>query len=38
LPEILLGLSGISIAMLLTGIAIKVLPFLPRPVLSETAG
>ncbi len=38
LPEIFLGLSGISIAMLLTGIAIKLLPFLPRPVLSETAG
>jgi Ni/Fe-hydrogenase subunit HybB-like protein len=38
LPEIFLGLSGISIAMLLTGIAIKLLPFLPRPALSETAG
>jgi Ni/Fe-hydrogenase subunit HybB-like protein len=38
LPEILLGLSGISIAMLLSGIAIKLLPFLPRPVRSETAG
>ena len=31
LPEILLGLSGVSIAMLLTGIALKLLPFLPRP-------
>jgi len=31
LPEILLGLSGISIAMLVTGIAVKLLPFLPRP-------
>jgi Ni/Fe-hydrogenase subunit HybB-like protein len=31
LPEMLLGLSGVSIAMLVTGIAIKVLPFLPRP-------
>jgi Ni/Fe-hydrogenase subunit HybB-like protein len=38
LPEIILGLSGISIAMLLSGIAIKLLPFLPRPVRSETAG
>ncbi len=32
LPEVLLGLSGLSIAMFLTGIAFKLLPFLPRPV------
>ena len=32
LPEILLGISGISIAMLATGVAIKVMPFLPRGV------
>jgi molybdopterin-containing oxidoreductase family membrane subunit len=31
LPEILLGLSGVSMAMLVTGIAVKLLPFLPRP-------
>ena len=31
LPEVLLGLSGLSIAMLLVGIAVKLLPFLPRP-------
>jgi [DsrC]-trisulfide reductase subunit P len=31
LPEVLLGLSGLSIAMLIAGIAVKVLPFLPRP-------
>lgn len=31
LPEVLLGLSGLSLAMLLVGIAVKVLPFLPRP-------
>jgi Ni/Fe-hydrogenase subunit HybB-like protein len=31
LPEIFLGLSGISIAMLMVGIAVKLLPFLPRP-------
>ena len=31
LPEIVLGLSGISIAVLVTGIAVKLLPFLPRP-------
>ena len=37
LPEIFLGLSGISIAMLLAGIAVKVLPFLPKPVHNETA-
>lgn len=30
-PEILLGLSGLSIAMLVIGIAFKLLPFLPRP-------
>ena len=32
LPEILLGLSGLSIAMLVAGIAVKLLPFLPRPI------
>lgn len=32
LPEILLGLSGLSIAMLAVGIAVKLLPFLPRPI------
>jgi Ni/Fe-hydrogenase subunit HybB-like protein len=31
LPEVLLGLSGLSLAMLLAGVAVKVLPFLPRP-------
>jgi molybdopterin-containing oxidoreductase family membrane subunit len=31
-PEILLGLSGLSIAMLVIGVAFKLLPFLPRPV------
>lgn len=31
LPEVLLGVSGISIAMLLTWFALKVLPFLPGP-------
>jgi Ni/Fe-hydrogenase subunit HybB-like protein len=30
LPELLLGVSGISIAMLITGIGLKLLPFLPR--------
>jgi Ni/Fe-hydrogenase subunit HybB-like protein len=29
-PELLLGVSGISIAMLIAGIGIKLLPFLPR--------
>ena len=32
LPEILLGLSGVSIAMLVTGIAVKLLPFLPETI------
>jgi len=30
IPEILLGVSGISIAMLITGFGLKLLPFLPR--------
>jgi molybdopterin-containing oxidoreductase family membrane subunit len=29
LPELLLGLGGISIAMLATGVALKLMPFLP---------
>lgn len=37
LPEILLGLAGISIAMFMTGFALKLLPFLPSPV-SEDEG
>jgi molybdopterin-containing oxidoreductase family membrane subunit len=32
LPELLLGLSGLSIAALLTGIGLKLLPFLPEAV------
>lgn len=31
LPEVLLGVSGISIAMLITGVGLRLLPFLPRP-------
>jgi len=30
LPEMLLGIAGVSIAMLITGIALKLLPFLPN--------
>ncbi len=30
LPEVLLGVAGVSIAMLITGVALKVMPFLPR--------
>ncbi|MCB1506422.1 MAG: polysulfide reductase NrfD [Hyphomicrobiaceae bacterium] len=30
LPEVLLGIAGVSIAMLITGVAAKVMPFLPR--------
>jgi molybdopterin-containing oxidoreductase family membrane subunit len=37
LPEVLLGLSGLSIAMLLAGIAVKLLPFLPKPPRVEDA-
>ncbi len=36
LPEIMLGVSGISITMLLTGMALKILPFLPNPVNSKS--
>ncbi|MCB1513908.1 MAG: polysulfide reductase NrfD, partial [Hyphomicrobiaceae bacterium] len=35
LPEVLLGLAGISIAMLATGIALKVMPFLPTGIETE---
>jgi Ni/Fe-hydrogenase subunit HybB-like protein len=31
LPEVLLGVSGVSVAMLLTGVALKLMPFMPRP-------
>lgn len=37
LPEVLLGLSGLSIAMVVAGIALQLLPFLPRPVHDEDA-
>lgn len=30
LPEVLLGLAGVSIAMLITGVALKLMPFLPK--------
>ncbi len=32
LPELLLGLAGVSIAMFIVGFALKILPFLPSPV------
>jgi molybdopterin-containing oxidoreductase family membrane subunit len=35
LPEALLGISGISVAMFMTGFALKLLPFLPSPIKSE---
>jgi molybdopterin-containing oxidoreductase family membrane subunit len=35
LPEVLLGLAGISISMFLVGFALKLLPFLPSPVTEE---
>ena len=37
LPEVLLGLSGLSIAMLLAGVAVKLMPFLPKPARVEVA-
>jgi molybdopterin-containing oxidoreductase family membrane subunit len=38
LPEILLGISGISIAMLIAALAFRLLPFLPEaPAMSEGA-
>ncbi|MFN3868903.1 MAG: NrfD/PsrC family molybdoenzyme membrane anchor subunit, partial [Hyphomicrobiaceae bacterium] len=30
LPEVLLGVAGVSIAMLITGVALKLMPFLPK--------
>jgi [DsrC]-trisulfide reductase subunit P len=35
MPELLLGLAGISIAMFMTGFALKLLPFLPTPVTED---
>lgn len=35
LPEFLLGLAGVSIAMFVTGFALKLLPFLPSPIKEE---
>jgi Ni/Fe-hydrogenase subunit HybB-like protein len=32
LPEILLGVSGVAIAMLLTALSVKLLPFLPKSI------
>jgi len=37
LPEFLLGLSGVSLAMLVTGFGLKLLPFLPRPAEAQPA-
>lgn len=37
LPEVLLGLSGISMAMLLTAVALRLMPFLPKGVRAEAA-
>ncbi|MDX2289467.1 MAG: NrfD/PsrC family molybdoenzyme membrane anchor subunit [Hyphomicrobiaceae bacterium] len=37
LPELLLGLAGVSIAMLATGLALKLLPFLPKGSQGATA-
>lgn len=34
-PEVVLGVSGISLTMFLTGMALKVLPFLPDPVAGD---
>ena len=31
LPEVLLGIGGVSLAMLITGVAFMLLPFLPKP-------
>ncbi|MCP4933600.1 MAG: polysulfide reductase NrfD [bacterium] len=32
MPELLLGLAGVSMAMFIVGFALKILPFLPAPV------
>jgi len=36
LPEALLGLAGVSLAMMLTALAFRLLPFLPQGVVRET--
>jgi len=38
LPEILLGLSGLAIAMLIASIAVKLLPFMPMLVRDQPGG
>ncbi len=35
LPELLLGLAGVSMAMFIVGFALKILPFLPSPVAED---
>jgi len=35
LPEILLGVTGISLAMFITGFVLTILPFLPEPISDE---
>ncbi len=37
LPEILLGISGISIAMMIAAVAMRLLPFLPQPAVKSGA-
>ena len=37
LPEILLGISGISIAMMIAAVAMRLLPFLPQPAAKSGA-
>ncbi len=37
-PEVLLGIGGIGIALLLTTLAMKVLPFLPRTLADDEIG
>ena len=38
LPEVLLGISGVSLAMLLVALALRLMPFLPKGSPSSLAG
>ena len=38
LPEVLLGISGVSLAMLLVAFALRLLPFLPKGATTSLAG
>ncbi len=38
LPEVALGVGGVALALALTAVALKVLPFLPQSLADSDAG